>query len=280
MWKQAGRRLSGDLDLEGPARIGAAVTGSRVSGHLILSARPVVSGHKAQDRIEASQLESAEQWEIATRMPRADIDEDEVPRVRPGARVERLALGVAQRARVVIGDRDPPCDARSNAYTPSPRPAAAEIFLELDPSPAAVVGVLSLAWVASRKDSLPAKRRRLALSQARCMAIRRNSSYSAGCVGQFRMNRANVPLRSALRCRQPRDASPCQWANPGRWGTRTSRPPGGQHPFNELLPWMGTMLKWDLRGADAHAQPDVADRLRGSPRSSGSRTSPRYLTSP
>ena len=30
---------------------------------------------------------------------RADIDEDEVPRVRPGARVERLALGVAQRAR-------------------------------------------------------------------------------------------------------------------------------------------------------------------------------------
>src|SRR5262245_54121618 len=40
-------------------------------------------------------------------MTRANIDEDEVPWVRPSARVEPLALGVAQRAWVVVGDDDP-----------------------------------------------------------------------------------------------------------------------------------------------------------------------------
>jgi hypothetical protein len=55
--KQAGRGLIGDLDPEGPARIGATVTSSRVFGHVILSAAPVVGGHEAQDHIEASQLE-------------------------------------------------------------------------------------------------------------------------------------------------------------------------------------------------------------------------------
>src|SRR4029453_195029 len=122
-------------------------------------------------------------------MTGVDIDEDKVPWVRPGARVEPLALGVAQRAWVVVGDDDPPRQAalqRVDAILGDRPPA--EIFLEglLDLSRRG--GVLSLAWVVARKDSRPTKRRRVALSQARCMAFRRNSSYSAECVGQLRMN--------------------------------------------------------------------------------------------
>ena len=64
-------------------------------------------------------------------MARANIDEDEVPRVRPGSHVEPLALGVAQGTRVVVGDHDPPRDAalqRVNAI-PRDRPPS-EILLE------------------------------------------------------------------------------------------------------------------------------------------------------
>ena len=113
-------------------------------------------------------------------MTRADIDEDKVPWIRPGARVEHLALGVAQRAWVVVGDDDPPRQAtlqRVDAILGDRPPA--EIFSRACWTSAAV-GVLSLAWVVARKDSRPTKRRRVALSQARCRAIRRNSSYSAG----------------------------------------------------------------------------------------------------
>src|SRR5215510_7368422 len=58
--KHTGRRLSGDLDPESPARIGAAIPGSRVFGHVILAAASGVSSHKGQDPVEATQLESAE----------------------------------------------------------------------------------------------------------------------------------------------------------------------------------------------------------------------------
>src|SRR5262249_51706263 len=58
--KHTGRRLSGDLDPERPAWIGAAVLGSRVFGHIILAAASVVSGYKAQEPVEAAQLESAQ----------------------------------------------------------------------------------------------------------------------------------------------------------------------------------------------------------------------------
>src|SRR5262245_22145148 len=58
--KHTGRRLSGDLDSESPAWIGAAVPGSRVFGHVILAAASVVSSHKAQEPVKAAQLESAE----------------------------------------------------------------------------------------------------------------------------------------------------------------------------------------------------------------------------
>jgi hypothetical protein len=109
--KHAGRRPIGDLDPEGPARIGATVPGSGVLGHVILPAPPVVGGHETQDHVEAAQLEGAEQREIATGMIRVNIDEDEVPRVRPDSRVERQALGVTQRPRVVVGDHNPPGDA-------------------------------------------------------------------------------------------------------------------------------------------------------------------------
>src|SRR5262245_15772563 len=121
MGKRAGRRLIGDLDPEGPARIGATVTSSRVFGHVKLSASPMVGGHEAQDHVEAAQLESAEYRQIATGMTRANIDEDEVPRVRPGSRVERLALGVAQGTWVVVGDHDPPRNAALQGVPTIPR---------------------------------------------------------------------------------------------------------------------------------------------------------------
>jgi hypothetical protein len=55
MGKRTGRRLIGDLDPEGLAQIGTAVTGSRVFGHVKLSASPLVGGHEAQDHVEAAQ---------------------------------------------------------------------------------------------------------------------------------------------------------------------------------------------------------------------------------
>src|SRR6476660_5302250 len=64
-------------------------------------------------------------------MTRADIDEDKVSWVRPGARVKHLALGVAQRAWVVVGDDDSPRQAalqRVDAILCGRPPA--EIFLE------------------------------------------------------------------------------------------------------------------------------------------------------
>src|SRR5262245_13122266 len=60
MGEQAGRGLIGNLDPEGTARVGTAVTGPRVFSYVKLSAAPEVDGHEPQEHIETAQLKGTE----------------------------------------------------------------------------------------------------------------------------------------------------------------------------------------------------------------------------
>ena len=81
----------------------------------------MVGGDKAGDHVEASQLQSPEQWEVAAGMIRADIDKNEVPWILSGSAVECVALGVAQRTRVIVGNHDSSRDAALQCIDAIPR---------------------------------------------------------------------------------------------------------------------------------------------------------------
>ena len=92
VWKGPGWRPIGDLDTEGAAWIGAAIPSSRVFSYVKLLATSIIGGDEAGDHVEASQLQSAEQWEIAAGMIRVDIDKNEVPWILRGSAVECVPL--------------------------------------------------------------------------------------------------------------------------------------------------------------------------------------------
>src|SRR5215467_8052248 len=93
-----------DVDGKRPGRIGGRLARARVPHHIELPCVHIALGHEVQQAVEAAELQGPEQWPVAPRVARAYVYQDEAPGVVGGPGVEHRPLGVAQRARVVVGD--------------------------------------------------------------------------------------------------------------------------------------------------------------------------------